>query len=249
MFEAEGISKRFGGIQAVDGVSFEVDKGEIVGIIGPNGAGKTTLLKCLSGFTEISSGKVTFRGEDLTGLEPYEFAQKGIVRTFQQSRELTTLTTRENLLVATKDHPGESLVRGMFQDSSSIQYEEDMVSKAERLLESFNLLSLADEYSYGLSGGQRKLLEIARGLMLDPELLLLDEPLAGVSNEKIDPFIDHIRNLNEEGMSFIIIEHDIESLSRLVDRLIVLRDGAILFDDETKLVLEEPEVADAFLEG
>ncbi|PSP59913.1 ABC transporter ATP-binding protein, partial [Halobacteriales archaeon QH_7_66_37] len=234
---------------AVDGVSFGIEAGEIVGMIGPNGAGKTTTFNCISSVIDSDAGTVRFDGADVTGVPPYALARRGMVRTFQQTRELETLTVADNMLLAAPEHPGERAWHAVGRTSTSAQREAAARERAMELLEVFDIAGMVEEYAGNLSGGQRKLLELARSLMLDPKLLLLDEPFAGVNPSLTNEIVGHIEALNDDGMTLLIIEHELETLTDLVDRLIVLADGEVLATGPPAAIMENEEVIDAYLGG
>ena len=245
----EGLRRSFGSLVAVDGVTFEVHPGEIVGMIGPNGAGKTTTFNCISSVIASDAGKVFFDEEDVTGLAPHELARRGLVRTFQQTRELETLTVEENMLLAAPDHPGERAWHAVGRTQASRGREAKAHERAMDLLDVFDLDAMVDEYAGNLSGGQRKLLELARSLMLDPKMLMLDEPFAGVNPSLTNEIVAHIESLNEDGLTLLIIEHELETLTALVDRLVVLADGQVLATGTPGEIMENEEVIDAYLGG
>jgi len=249
LLAVEGLRRSFGELVAVDGVSFEVEAGEIVGMIGPNGAGKTTTFNCISSVIDSDAGTVTFDGEDVTGLPPHALARRGLVRTFQQTRELETLTVEANVLLAAPDHPGEHAWHAVGRTSASDEREAAARERAMELLGVFDIEGMVGEYAGNLSGGQRKLLELARSLMLEPKMLMLDEPFAGVNPTLTNEIVDHIESLNADGLTLLIIEHELETLTDLVDRLVVLADGAVLATGRPADVMENEEVIDAYLGG
>jgi branched-chain amino acid transport system ATP-binding protein len=249
LLSVEDLHRSFDGIQAVGGATFSIEEGELVGLIGPNGAGKTTTFNLVSGVLEPDSGTVRLNGEDVTGVRPHELARRGLVRTFQQSRELTTMTVRDNVALAAPDHPGERAPKVVLQPDAVAEHESEVASRADELLDRFELSRLADEYAGNLSGGQRKLLEVARALMLDPHLLMLDEPFAGVNPTLQERIATHIKKQNEEGRTFFIIEHEIETLADMVERIIVLDQGSVLTQGPPDEVLSDDRVIDAYLGG
>lgn len=249
LLSADELVKEFGGLRAVDGLSVSIDTGELVGVIGPNGAGKSTLFNCISGVITPDEGVVTYDGTEVTGDPPEKLARRGLVRTFQSTRELETMTVRDNVRLAAPDQPGEQTLSALLRTDSMQSAERAVRTRTDELLETFELDHLADEYSGNLSGGQRKLLELARALMLDPDLLMLDEPFAGVNPTLTDEIAERIRELNEDGMTVIIIEHELETLTELVDRLIVLQQGRILVDGQPDDVLSDDRVIEAYLGG
>lgn len=249
LLEVEGLSRSFGQLRAVDGASFAVDGGEIVGMIGPNGAGKTTVFNCVSGLLRSDAGTVTFDGRDVTDAAPHELARRGLVRTFQQTRELTTMSVEENVLLPTPDHPGERAVHAVARTDASREREREAHERARTLLETFDLEAMAEEFAGNLSGGQRKLLEMARALVLDPTLLLLDEPFAGVNPTLTANIADSIRSMNDDGLALLIIEHELDTLTDLVDRLIVLTDGSVLATGPPDEIMADERVVEAYLGG
>lgn len=226
-----GVSKRFGGIAALDDVSFELHNGVITGLIGPNGAGKTTLFNLLSGFYPVSSGSIEFNGERIDGLKSHQIARRGIGRTFQISRPFGEMTVRENLIVSNYDLPRAERRRRM-----------------DEILEMLDLAHQADVLGKNLSGGQQTLLEIGRVLMLDPSLVLLDEPAAGVNPRLVDDIADLITATSSD-RTYMIVEHDITLISRLCERVLVLNEGRLIADGPIEAIKNDPAVKDAYLGG
>ncbi|ESS03886.1 MAG: amino acid/amide ABC transporter ATP-binding protein 1, HAAT family [uncultured archaeon A07HR67] len=249
LLSADGITKEFGGLRAIDDLSVSIDEGELVGVMGPNGAGKSTFFNCVSGVIPPDNGTVTLRGTDVTGDSPESLAHRGLVRTFQDTRELETMTVRDNVRLAAPDQSGERTLPALLRSDEMKNEEVAVRRRADQLIETFELDHLADEYSSNLSGGQRKLLELARTLMLDPDVLMLDEPFAGVNPTLTNEIADHVRGLNDDGMTVVIIEHELETLTSLVDRLVVLQQGRLLVEGEPGVVLEDERVIDAYLGG
>ena len=247
IFETSDLAKEFGGLRALDSVSVSVDSGELVGLIGPNGAGKTTFFNCVTGFLEPTDGTVYFRDEEVTGLPAHELPRRGMVRTFQHSRALGTMTVRENVKLPALDHPGERAKHALLQTAAMDDREADIDERATELMDRFDLLEKEDQYASQLSGGERKLLEIARALITDPELLLLDEPYAGIDEMSMRTIADYVRELNDEGVTFIVIEHGLEALVELVERLVVLHDGAVIADGDPETVIQDPQVVEVYL--
>jgi branched-chain amino acid transport system ATP-binding protein len=247
LLDVDGLVKTYGGLVAIDDLSLSVDRGELVGVMGPNGAGKSTLFNCVSGVVTPDTGTVTFDGEGITGKEPEVIARRGLVRTFQHARQLDTMTVRENVRLAAPDQPGERALAAVARTGGMRETERAVSRRADDLIDRFELGHLADEYAGNLSGGQRKLLELARVLMLDPELLLLDEPFAGVNPTLTNEIAAFVDELNDEGMTVVVIEHELETLTALVDRLVVLRQGAVLADGDPDDVLADERVVDAYL--
>lgn len=244
----DGVEKRFGGIVALDGVSLEVTEG-ITGLIGPNGAGKTTLFNCITGFLEPDAGQVRFDGEDITGNRPATLAQKGLVRTFQIPRELENMTVRENLLLATPAQYGERLTGTWRRGEAFAADERRARRRAQETAEFFELDHLLEEPAGNLSGGQRKLLEIARVLLTDPKMVLLDEPMAGVNPSLEKKILDRIHELESQGYAFLLIEHDIDVIMEHSERVIVLHQGDLLTDGTPEEIRTDERVIDAYLGG
>jgi branched-chain amino acid transport system ATP-binding protein len=244
----EAVTKRFGGLQAVDAVSFTVARGSITALIGPNGAGKTTLLDLISGYDRPDAGAVRFEGARIDGLASYRVARRGVVRTFQLTRVFAAMSVRDNMLLGAQRQPGEDLHRLAFSRASVRRAEEAARERAERLMRGFALDTKADDYAGALSGGQRKLLEFARALMAEPRLVLLDEPMAGVNRVLGAKLLDEVERLRrEDGMTFLFIEHDIDVVMRRADRIIVMAEGSVVADGPPAFIRRDPRVIDAYL--
>ncbi|OCQ95058.1 ABC transporter ATP-binding protein [Nostoc sp. MBR 210] len=248
LLAASGLCKSFGGIKAVNEAQIEVLKGSITGLIGPNGAGKTTLFNLLSNFIRPDKGRVIFDGEQIQQLQPYQIAQQGLVRTFQVARTLSRLSVLENMLLAAQKQTGESFWQVQLQPHVVAKEEKELQERAMFLLESVGLAHKAQDYAGGLSGGQRKLLEMGRALMTNPKLILLDEPAAGVNPRLIDDICDRIVNWNrQEGLTFLIIEHNMDVIMSLCDRVWVLAEGQNLADGTPTEIQSNPQVLEAYL--
>jgi neutral amino acid transport system ATP-binding protein len=247
IIQAVKLSKSFGGVRAVQNCSLEVYPGKITGLIGPNGAGKSTLLALLAGAERADSGKVIFNGQDVTKMHDWQRARLGLVRTFQVSRPLGHMTVLENMLVGAMDMSGETFAKAFLNRKQWKENEERDLVRAVELLERFNLLRLANDYAEILSGGQMRLLELARALMANPKLLLLDEPFAGVNPTLAQELADHIEELNRGGQSMILIEHELNLVGRLCDPVIVLANGSVLAKGSMDELGKSAEVLDAYL--
>ncbi|OYR78659.1 ABC transporter ATP-binding protein [Halorubrum sp. E3] len=249
--EVEGLRKEFGGITAVDGVSFDVEEGTLTGLIGPNGAGKSTTFNLITGMLDPTAGTVRFNGEDITGLQPHEIANRGLARTFQIARELEEMTVLENMMLAPKGQVGESLWRSIMPMTrgSVREQETEQLERVWEVLDFFEIDHLAQEYAGNLSGGQRKLLEMARALLTDPDVLLLDEPFAGVNPTLEKRLLEHIHELRERGYTFLIVEHDMDLIMNNCERVIVMHQGRILKDGTPTEIKESEEVIEAYLGG
>lgn len=229
LLETNNLVKRFGGITAVDNVSFELEEGPITGVIGPNGAGKTTLFNLLSGFYTPSNGSITFKGEEIGQMKNHEIAKKGIGRTFQISRPFGDMTVRENLVVSNYDLPRDKRKQ-----------------RINSIMSQLDLEHQADVLGKNLSGGQQTLLEIGRVLMLDPDLILLDEPAAGVNPKLVDDIANLITETSSE-RTYMIVEHDITLISRLCERVMVLNEGRLIADGPIDEIKSDPGVKKAYL--
>jgi branched-chain amino acid transport system ATP-binding protein len=248
LLEVEGVVKRFGGIHAVDGASFTVDAGSVTALIGPNGAGKTTLFNVVTGFDPADAGSVRFDGEEVAHLGAHRIARRGMVRTFQLTRALAAMPVIDNMLLAAPDQPGERLVNVVLRPRAVRAREREITEQAMELLDVFGLLGHVDEYAGTLSGGQRKLLELARALMARPRMLLLDEPMAGINPTLGRRLLDHIQRLRkEEGVTFLFVEHDMEVVMNHSDRVIVMAEGRVIAAGEPHEVRSDQAVVDAYL--
>ncbi|UTF55660.1 ABC transporter ATP-binding protein [Natronosalvus rutilus] len=231
ILKTDSLVKTFGGLTAVDQLSFSVTEGEVAGLIGPNGAGKSTTFDLITGFHKPTSGSVSLKGKDITGGKPYKIATSGIGRTFQDTKPFGKLSVFENMLVPqTPDVSGD-----------------DKIERANAIINKLDLNGVADENGEDLSGGQKKLLELARVLMLDPDLLLLDEPSAGVNPALMDDILDHIKALNREGHTILVIEHDMTVIAELCDTVVVMSNGDAIAEGPFKEIQQDERVRNAYL--
>jgi branched-chain amino acid transport system ATP-binding protein len=250
ILQVADVTKTFGGLRAVNDCSLAVRRGTITGLIGPNGAGKTTLFNLVTGFLRPDAGQIRFDAERVDQLPPYEIFRRGLVRTFQVPRELGAMTVLENLAVVPKHQLGENIWNAWFRPGAVRQQEYAIVDKAVEVLAYVDLLPLRDAYAANLSGGQKKLLELARTLMVDPQLILLDEPGAGVNPTLMKRLVGYIENLCEaRGITFLVIEHDMDLVARLCDPVIVMSEGAVIAEGSPEEVRANPLVLEAYLGG
>ena len=250
MLAIESLSKRFGGLKAVDACSFAVRKGTITGLIGPNGAGKTTLFNLLTGFIKPNSGRVRLGEQDITGLPSHRVFRKGICRTFQIPRELKGMTVVENLMLVPPQQLGEALWNPFLRPRAVRRQEASIRDKAIEVLEFLNLSEASNQLADTLSGGQKKLLELARTMMTDPRLVLLDEPGAGVNRTLLKRLAEAIRRLcDERGLTFLVIEHDMDFVMQLCSPIVVMSEGGVLMEGLPEDVQRDQRVLDAYLGG
>jgi branched-chain amino acid transport system ATP-binding protein len=243
---ADGVVRRFGGLVAVDVRHFEVQRGSITALIGPNGAGKTTLFNVLTGFDQADHGEWTFNGQQLAGMPAYRVARGGMVRTFQLTKALSRLTVIENMRLGATGQRGERMWRAMFSWLWQGQ-ENEITERAEELLGRFKLDHMHDEYAGSLSGGQRKLLEMARALMVQPDIVMLDEPMAGVNPALTQSLLRHVKDLREQGMTVLFVEHDMDMVRDISDWVVVMAQGKIIAEGPPEAVMADPKVIDAYL--
>jgi ABC-type branched-subunit amino acid transport system ATPase component len=243
---ADGIVRRFGGLTAVDVGHVEIQRGVITALIGPNGAGKTTFFNLLTGFDRPDEGDWSFNGRSLKKVAAYKIARLGMIRTFQLTKVLSRLTVIENMRVGATGQSGESLFRAMLAPLWRGQ-EDANTAKADELLERFLLIKKREDFAGSLSGGQRKLLEMARALMADPELVMLDEPMAGVNPALKQSLLGHVKSLRDEGRTVLFVEHDMDMVRDISDWVIVMAQGKIVAEGPPDSVMADPRVIDAYL--
>jgi branched-chain amino acid transport system ATP-binding protein len=248
LLEIRDISKSFGGVAAVDGVSIDVNAGEILGLVGPNGAGKTTLFNLVTGFARPTRGKVTFKGEDVTGLKPNKIAGKGIVRTFQASGTLfQSKPVLENVLIASHLRLRDGPVRVMLNTRSARAEEEHVRQRALDLLDSVGLSSARDQLAMNLPHGHQRLLGVCMALAADPELLLLDEPVTGLTPEETSLFMAYVRQLRDHGITVLLVEHNMKAVMSTCDRIVVLNHGRKIAEGTPQEISRNEEVITAYL--
>ena len=248
ILQVNSLSKYFGGLAAVSNCSLKIRKGSITGVIGPNGSGKTTLFNLIAGNLKPSEGNVLFQGEDITGIPSYELFSKGLLRTFQIAHEFTNLTVLENLMMVPDNQSGEKLTNALFNSKIVNQEEKKVKQKALEVIKFLNLMHLSKELAGNLSGGQKKLLELGRTMMVDAKLVLLDEVGAGVNRTLLKDIGSAILRLNkEQGYSFCMIEHDMEFINRLCNPVIVMAEGSVLFEGTSDEVKKDEKVIESYL--
>lgn len=243
---ADHVMRAFGGLTAVDVEHLEVQRGAITALIGPNGAGKTTFFNLLTGFDKPNSGSWTFNGRPLAGVPAHRVARGGMVRTFQLTKALSRLTVMENMRLGATQQKGERLAAAMFPGIWRSQ-EQENTRRAEEILARFKLDTKADDFAGSLSGGQRKLLEMARALMSSPEMVMLDEPMAGVNPALTQSLLGHVKNLREQGMTVLFVEHDMDMVRDISDWVVVMAQGRIVAEGPPESVMADPAVIDAYL--
>jgi neutral amino acid transport system ATP-binding protein len=243
---ADNVTRRFGGLTAVDVAHLEIPRGKITALIGPNGAGKTTLFNLLTGFDKPNTGTWMFEGSSLAGVAPYKVARRGMVRTFQLTKALSLLTVLDNMRLGAQDNPGESFFKSLVRPLWA-RKEQEITVRADALLKRFKLDAKRSDYAASLSGGQRKLLEMARALMSEPKLVMLDEPMAGVNPALTQSLLEHIKGLKENGTTVLFVEHDMHMVRHISDWVIVMAEGRVVAEGPADEVMKNPAVIDAYL--
>jgi len=242
---ANSISRSFGGLRAVDVDHLEVQRGAITALIGPNGAGKTTFFNLLTKFDSPDEGTVSFDGEPTTGLRSHELAARGMVRTFQLTKVLAKMTVIDNMMLAAQQQAGEAMWRALLNGWRG--QERDVEHRALQVLDEFNMTHMKDEFAGALSGGQRKLLEMARAMMARPRLIMLDEPMAGVNPALTQSLLGHVKRLRSEGISVMFVEHDMDVVQDISDWVVVMAEGSVIAEGPPRSIGENPAVVDAYL--
>ncbi len=247
LLEVRGVTRSFYGVSALCGVDLDAEEGRITGLIGPNGAGKTTLFNCISGLVPPDSGSVRFAGRDITGRRSDEITRAGLSRTFQIARGFPRLTVLEHLLLHGPDHPGEHLGAALRRSAPMLRREETLLAHAVAVAERLGLARMLESRASELSGGQKKLLEIGRALMAEPRLILLDEPVAGVNPTLAREIGETLRGLAADGITILLIEHQMDTISRLCDHVIVMAEGRRLIEGSFAELARNPLVQDAYM--
>jgi ABC-type branched-subunit amino acid transport system ATPase component len=248
LLDVQDVVRTFGAVRAVDGASFSVEERSITGLIGPNGAGKSTLFATIAGSLKPDSGRIVFAGARIDRRSAYRVARTGVVRTYQAARVLTRMTVLDNLLLASTRHPGERLTGVLFRPSAARSHERRTLERAREMLALVRLESHTHDYAGTLSGGQRKLLDLARVLMVEPSLVLLDEPMAGVSPALRVELLEHILAVRRDRrITFLIVEHDLDFVMQAADRVVVMNEGRVLVVGTPDEVRTNEQVVDAYL--
>ncbi len=242
---ADSISRSFGGLRAVDVDHVEIQRGAITALIGPNGAGKTTFFNLLTHFDTPDTGKVIFDGEDTAGVQSHELAARGMVRTFQLTKVLAKMPVIDNMMLAAQAQTGESMWKALLNGWR--HQEREVEARALEVLDEFNMTHMKDEFAGALSGGQRKLLEMARAMMARPRLIMLDEPMAGVNPALTQSLLGHVKRLRSEGISVMFVEHDMDVVQDISDWVIVMAEGTVIAEGPPRSIGENPAVVDAYL--
>ncbi|WP_372434935.1 ABC transporter ATP-binding protein [Actinotalea soli] len=242
----DDVERRFGGLTAVDVEHLEVQRGVITALIGPNGAGKTTLFNLVTGFDRPSSGSWTFDGRSMSNVNAAKTSRAGMVRTFQLTKALSRMTVLDNMRLGARDQPGENMLAALARPLWR-RREQEITAKADELLVRFKLDHLRDEFAGSLSGGQRKLLEMARALMSDPVMVMLDEPMAGVNPALTQSLLGHVQALRDEGMTVLFVEHDMHMVRHISDWVVVMAEGRVVAEGPPEGVMADPAVIDAYL--
>jgi len=242
---ANEVSRSFGGLRAVDVERVEIQRGAITALIGPNGAGKTTFFNLLTNFDHPDTGTVVFNGETTSGVRSHELAAKGMVRTFQLTKVLAKMSVLDNMMLAAQNQSGEVMRRGLLNGWR--RQENEVEQRAREILDEFNMTHMEGEYAGALSGGQRKLLEMARAMMANPSLIMLDEPMAGVNPALTQSLLGHVKRLRSEGITVMFVEHDMDVVQDISDWVVVMAEGSIIAEGPPRSIGENQAVVDAYL--
>ena len=247
LISVNNLKKSFGGLKAVDVQDLSFKEGELTSIIGPNGAGKTTFFDLISGFQNADSGSIFLKDKDISNAQPYKIARMGMVRTFQLTKVFDRMTVMENLLFSGSNIKNDSFLRSFIKLNSQKSYESNLREKANEIMNDLNIGHMANSYARELSGGQKKLLELARSIINEPEILLLDEPLAGVNPKLAEDILSLITKLSESGITIIMVEHNIEAVMKISERIVVLAEGSLIADGIPNEIRTDNNVIEAYL--
>ena len=247
LISVKNLKKSFGGITAVDIKELSFIEGELTSVIGPNGAGKTTFFDLISGFQNADSGDIFLKEKNISNSQPYKIARMGMVRTFQLTKVFDRMTVMENLLFSGSDVNNDSFLKSILKLNSQKVYENSLKDKANEIMNDLNIGHMADSYARELSGGQKKLLELARAIINEPEILLLDEPLAGVNPKLAEDILSLIKKLSEDGITIVMVEHNIEAVMKISERVVVLAEGSLIADGSPNEIRTNKNVIEAYL--
>ncbi len=247
LISVNNLKKSFGGLKAVDVQELSFKEGELTSIIGPNGAGKTTFFDLISGFQDADSGSIFLKDKDISNAQPYKIARMGMVRTFQLTKVFDRMTVMENLLFSGSNIKNDSFLRSFVKLNSQKLYENSLREKANEIMNDLNIGHMANSYARELSGGQKKLLELARSIINEPEILLLDEPLAGVNPKLAEDILSLITKLSDSGITIIMVEHNIEAVMKISERIVVLAEGSLIADGIPNEIRTDSNVIEAYL--
>jgi|TARA_A100001037_G_C15084599_1_gene606004 ABC-type branched-subunit amino acid transport system ATPase component len=247
LISVNNLKKSFGGLKAVDVQDLSFKEGELTSIIGPNGAGKTTFFDLISGFQNADSGSIFLKDKDISNAQPYKIARMGMVRTFQLTKVFDRMTVMENLLFSGSNIKNDSFLRSFIKLNSQKLYESNLREKANEIMNDLNIGHMANSYARELSGGQKKLLELARSIINEPEILLLDEPLAGVNPKLAEDILSLITKLSDSGITIVMVEHNIEAVMKISERIVVLAEGSLIADGIPNEIRTDNNVIEAYL--
>ena len=247
LISVNNLKKSFGGLKAVDVQELSFKEGELTSIIGPNGAGKTTFFDLISGFQDADSGSIFLKDKDISNAQPYKIARMGMVRTFQLTKVFDRMTVMENLLFSGSNIKNDSFLRSFIKLNSQKLYENSLREKANEIMNDLNIGHMANSYARELSGGQKKLLELARSIINEPEILLLDEPLAGVNPKLAEDILSLITKLSDSGITIVMVEHNIEAVMKISERIVVLAEGSLIADGIPNEIRTDNNVIEAYL--
>ena len=247
LISVNNLKKSFGGLKAVDVQDLSFKEGELTSIIGPNGAGKTTFFDLISGFQNADSGSIFLKDKDISNAQPYKIARMGMVRTFQLTKVFDRMTVMENLLFSGSNIKNDSFLRSIIKLNSQKLYESNLREKANEIMNDLNIGHMANSYARELSGGQKKLLELARSIINEPEILLLDEPLAGVNPKLAEDILSLITKLSDSGITILMVEHNIEAVMKISERIVVLAEGSLIADGIPNEIRTDSNVIEAYL--
>ena len=247
LISVNNLKKSFGGLKAVDVQELSFKEGELTSIIGPNGAGKTTFFDLISGFQDADSGSIFLKDKDISNAQPYKIARMGMVRTFQLTKVFDRMTVMENLLFSGSNIKNDSFLRSFIKLNSQKLYESNLREKANEIMNDLNIGHMANSYARELSGGQKKLLELARSIINKPEILLLDEPLAGVNPKLAEDILSLITKLSDSGITILMVEHNIEAVMKISERIVVLAEGSLIADGIPNEIRTDSNVIEAYL--